>query len=593
LWVGSAGGFWRLTNGIVQEVELPGRPFRNVQTIFEDEAGRLWVANRTRLLRRTDGRWANVRLGTTNQSTDVRALTDAGGGEVWAALWNRGLARVGEGALETLEAKLEPALATIRCLHRDREGAVWIGTAGNGLLRYAAGRFTQWTTRHGLTADDISGLAEDAESGLWMTSNNGLFGCSKAELADVAEGRRPRLLCHQFGVRDGLADAACSGGGQPAIMPGAEGRLWFCNMRAVAGFAPGAEANPLPPPTVQTEEVRVDGVPSSAAVLRVPASARRFEFHFTAAQLENPRGLVFRYRLEGMDPDWMDGGNERVAYYSQLPAGRYQFRVLAGSSRHGWQSPTEPIVLEVIPLWWQRTWVRVAAATVLVAAIAGAAVLNERRKLRRRLERLEAQQALENERRRIARDLHDDLGAQLTEIVLVGELAKRGEQTAVELQHQVGDMTRMVRKLVAAMEEVVWTVNPRNDSVPNLATYLCDFVERFLAQTRHTVFLAFKEAANNAVKHSGATEIRLDIHTHAGALVIVLADNGRGFDPANPPATASGNGLANMRSRLEAAGGRAEISSVIGQGTTVKFELPFDRAALKNGAREIKSDLAD
>ncbi|MSR65846.1 MAG: hypothetical protein EXS24_00540 [Pedosphaera sp.] len=613
LWIGSRDGLWRSTNGVMQKVALPRGFFGNVRAIFEDDQGRLWAANRTRLYYRTDDNWKEVALKGVTEANPIRAVMDGGDDTVWVALQNRGIARVGlEGDMkEFLDVKNEPAIADVRALYRDRKGALWIATAGNGLVRHAEGEFTQWTTQQGLSSDDLGGVTEDANGAIWMTSSDGIIGCAKTELENVAAGKQPRLLCRQLGVDDGLEDVACSGGGQSAITQGPDGRLWFCNMRAVCSFAPGGGASF--PPVAVTDEVRVDGVNYAGSDLRIPASAQRFEFHFTSAELENSRRLFFRYRLEGLDKDWVDGGNERVAYYSQLPPGSYQFRAMVGRSQHGWQSPTAPINLEIVPLWWQRRLVQIAGALALIAVIAGAVVMNERRKLRRWRERVEAQQVLENERRRIARDLHDDLGAQLTEIVLVGELAKRGEQTVAELKHQMGDMTRMTRKVVAAMQEVVWTVNPRNDSVPRLTAYLCEFVERFLAateishrlelqedlpevplaaQVRHNVLLAFKEAVNNAVKHSGTTKIRLGIHTENELLVIVLEDDGRGFDPAKLPANSSGNGLQNMRSRLEAASGRAQITSVIGQGTEVKFEIPIGDAHTKSGSPDARTTRA-
>ena len=613
LWIGSADGIWCLTNSVLQKVELGGAAFRNVRAIFEDDLGRLWAGNRTRLLCRTDDRWAEVRLTAPGEDTQIRTITEGGGGTVWVALLNRGLARVAvTGDTKEFHAvKNVPAIAEVRSLYRDRQGALWIGTAGKGLVRYAQGRFTQWTAREGLGADEVSGVRDDAEGVIWMTSSDGITGCSKTELDNVAAGKQQRLLCRQLGFGDGLEDIACSGGGQSAITHGLDGRLWFCNMRAVCSFAPGGGV--MFPPAVVTEEILVDGVAYAGSDLRIPASARRFEFHFTSPELGNPGALVFRYRLEGLDGDWVDGGNQRAAYYSQLPAGRYQFRAMVGRSQHGWQLPTTPITLEIVPLWWQRASVRIAGALALIAAIAGAVVLNERRKLWRWRERIAAQQVLESERRRIARDLHDELGAQLTEIVLAGELAKRGEQTVAELKDQMGDMTRLTRNAVAAMQEVVWTVNPRNDSVSRLAAYLCEFIERFLsateishrldlqevlpevplaAQVRHNVFLACKEAVHNAVKHSGAARIRLGIHAADGWMIIALEDNGRGFDPAKLPATASGNGLQNMRSRLEAAGGRAQINSVIGQGTEVKFEIPIGDAHGRSGATEARTTRA-
>jgi signal transduction histidine kinase len=295
-----------------------------------------------------------------------------------------------------------------------------------------------------------------------------------------------------------------------------------------------------------------------------------------------------------MDREWVEAGAQRIASYSQLPPGRYEFQVMAATGDGQWQACQTPLLLQVVPRWWELRWLQVLAGVVLTAGAAGGIAANERRKLRRRLERLEMQSALEGERRRIARDLHDDLGARLTEIVLLGELAKRGEQSPAALGDQVGGITRKVRQLVAAMEEIVWTVNPKNDSLPGLAAYLCDHTERFLAaaqmncrvdvdenlpsvalsaQTRHNLLLAVKEALNNAVRHAGATQIRLRMHAVGSALQVEVEDDGHGFNPGL--ARRGSHGLANIRSRLEAAGGNAKIHSEVGHGTRVSLMLPL------------------
>jgi signal transduction histidine kinase len=229
-----------------------------------------------------------------------------------------------------------------------------------------------------------------------------------------------------------------------------------------------------------------------------------------------------------------------------------------------------------------------------------------RAKLRRKLELLEMQQAMESERQRIARDLHDDLGAGITEIMLLSELAKRdnGQEPvpAKEMNSQLSDITQKARQVATAMDEIVWTVDPKNDSLPDLASYLCDYVREFLraanlscridaseslppmpltAQQRHNLFMAVKEALNNTVKHSGATEVWLRIlwEPHRSALSVTVEDNGRGFEPAARKEGA-GNGLANMQTRMHASGGETEFVSGPGEGTKVRFTLPLRAQAV-------------
>jgi signal transduction histidine kinase len=181
----------------------------------------------------------------------------------------------------------------------------------------------------------------------------------------------------------------------------------------------------------------------------------------------------------------------------------------------------------------------------------------------------------------------------LTEILLMGEAAEREAESVAEAKARTGQMTNKARQIVSAMDQVVWMVNPENDSLPNLADYLSKFAQEFFqltrsrcrldvmtrlpdhrltAAARHNLFLAVKEALNNAAKHSGASEVCLRIQCPADELCLEVSDNGRGFDPA---AAGPGDGLRNMRQRLAAVGGRTEIVSRPGQGTSVRFYFPL------------------
>jgi signal transduction histidine kinase len=347
---------------------------------------------------------------------------------------------------------------------------------------------------------------------------------------------------------------------------------------------------------VLIEEVLVNGEPIAdlnSGKMRVVSGQHRLEFRFTSANLKAPDRMRFRHRLEGYDEDWQEDGDRREATYTHLPPGNYRFHAMAGGPDGVWHQTPKPFALEVVPQFFERRIVQASSALLLLGSGAGMVWAASRVRLRRRLARIEAQQVMERERRRIARDLHDDLGAGLAEVVLLGELARADEVTAEEMKAHVADMTEKTRQLVTAMDEIVWTVNPRNDSVPNLASYLAEHGRKFFAPTpircrldimpelpplpvpaaaRHNLFLAVKEALHNVVKHSGAREIWLRMRWSAGEFTLEVQDDGRGFDPAK--LAEPGDGLENMRHRLEAVGGRALIKSQPSGGTTVRFDLP-------------------
>ena len=251
--------------------------------------------------------------------------------------------------------------------------------------------------------------------------------------------------------------------------------------------------------------------------------------------------------------------------------------------------------LQISPHWWENSAVRWAVLGLIAfAAVLLGAWSYDRMSIVVRLKRLESAQKAEAERRRISQDLHDDLGARLTEIILLGEKAREGNVASPDLKDHVNSMTDKAHSLVTALDEAVWTVNPENDFVPNVADYLSGYAQEFLqnssircrldiardlpneilvSKIRRNILSTVKEALNNAVRHSGASEILLRIRSEDSLLEIGIEDNGRGFDASH--IEDNGNGLRNMRERIEASGGRFEITTQPGQGTKIVFRIPF------------------
>lgn len=250
--------------------------------------------------------------------------------------------------------------------------------------------------------------------------------------------------------------------------------------------------------------------------------------------------------------------------------------------------------------WWESSVFRWSIVTCLGAVVVWSLAWTLARiRWRMQLRQMEAKERSEQERRRIAQDLHDELGSRLTDIMQLGDLATKQKLSAEELTAQFAAVAAKARDLVGAMDEVVWTANPVNDVLPRLADYLSTFMQSFLRpkgiasrieimddlpvipldpKVRHNLLLAVKEALNNAVKYSGATEVWLRVHCDASELCVSIHDNGCGFDPAT---VCQGNGLMNLRERLAALGGTTEIQTRPGEGVKIQFKLPRDRAAGK------------
>ncbi|HEX9045391.1 MAG TPA: ATP-binding protein [Verrucomicrobiae bacterium] len=260
---------------------------------------------------------------------------------------------------------------------------------------------------------------------------------------------------------------------------------------------------------------------------------------------------------------------------------------------------TEPPLRPIVVKFWQTAWFQVSMLTLLLSALAGCLWLQAQLSLQNRAQRL-----LQTERVRIARDIHDDLGAQLTQLVLFGEVAQREQPENSPARGQFTQICAMARALSHGMDEVVWAVNARRDTLRDFVNYVCKYAQVFLDATpircrldvepdlpptffdlpvRRNLFLAVKEALNNAAKHSQATELFVRIHRAGDQLTVTVEDNGRGFDPVQ--LGSERNGMANMTQRMDEIGGVCELTSARGAGCQVTFTVPMETVSQRRWFR--------
>jgi len=566
LWLGTPAGAQRYHDGKLEPFnEVAGQPFGDVRAIAQDKSGALW-------------------FGT------------AGGG----------LVRLQNGNFRRFKKSDGLSSDFVECLHFADDGALWIGTFGGGLNRFKDGKFSAINHEQGLPNDVIGHIESDGRGYFWMSSYGGILRASEKDLNRCADGGIAGVPFLTYGINDGLPTLECSEGLQPAGAKTADGRLWFPTAKGLVVVDPaGASINPLPPP-VRIEEMRVDDKKFAdgyaAGPLKIPPGRHRIEFEYNGLSFVAPEKVRFKCRLNGFDPDWADAGTKRVATYNYIPPGNYSFQVIACNNDGVWNQTGASLKFEVLPYFWQTTWFHVFGGLATALGAGGAVWFDTRRRMRRKLERAERQRDIERERSRIAQDIHDDLGAQLTRITMMSESARGDlsdpERAAAGLQK----IYNTARELTRSMDEIVWAVSPRHDTLESLATYLEKFAQDWLAaagircrldlplqfsewhltsEVRHNVFLAFKEALHNAVKHSGASEVLIRLVVKEKSFELAIEDNGRGFAvgekvkdiAAAQGRAASGNGLENMRRRLVAIGGSCEIQSASGAGTKVVYSV--------------------
>jgi signal transduction histidine kinase len=266
-----------------------------------------------------------------------------------------------------------------------------------------------------------------------------------------------------------------------------------------------------------------------------------------------------------------------------------------------WNPQGASLDFTILPHFWQTWWFKAASLLMGALSIAGLVMGVMRRRERRKLEHLERQRALERERSRIARDIHDELGASLTRITLLSQSARSDLSDQQSAASDVDQIYSNARELTRAMDEIVWAVNPKHDTFDSLVTYLGRFAQHYLsaaaircrldipvhlpawtltAEIRHNLFLAFKEALHNIVQHAHATEVRISIELQPDGFVLIVTDNGDGFELQRPGSgvqdglrLATGNGLHNMQKRLEELGGCCEWTTAPGEGTRVQMSV--------------------
>jgi signal transduction histidine kinase len=578
----------------------------HITSLLPSPRGGLWVGTGEGLVHYAGGRADWAASGGRNPRNDVRAIAETGDGTVWFGTAGSGLGQWKDRALRWIRKPDGLASDYVGCLRVDEEGALWIGTLGGGLNRLKDGRIVTINRVQGLPNGYICHIEDDGRGFFWMASHAGIIRVRKSALRDCADGRIAAADFRAYGVHDGLPTLRCSDGLQPAGGSGADGRLWFSTSRGVVTVDPaGVPDNKLPPPAV-VEQVLLDDEPlartNPSAPLRIPPGRHRIEFRYTGLSFIASDNIRFKHRLAGWEKEWVDAGTKRSVNYNYLPPDDYEFEVMACNTDGVWSVQSARVAFTLLPWFWQTLWFRLLAGLAVVAGAAGAVWFETRRRMHLKLEKLERQRAVEHERSRIARDIHDDLGSNLTQITMLSDPGRRPPGEAGADVQSMDQIHHTAREITRAMDEIVWAVDPHHDTVDSLVSYLEQYAMDFLrianircrldspldlpgeplsAEARHNLFLAFKEVLNNILKHAAATEVLISFESTPQGFRIVVADNGRGMDPArnagaNPDDAlhpGSGNGLSNMQQRLAKAGGSCEITSVPGQGTRVTFSL--------------------
>lgn len=637
LWAGTSGmgGVLQAGNGMTLQPLVRNNALANTYGLLEAGNGTLWIGTLDGPAR-LDGERLVWPTAPEHPLPNVRCLAEDGSGGIWIGTLGSGLAFYRGGA--TVRIRSADGLPSDYVLSLDSEptGDLWVGTYGHGMGRIRDGRVTGGvSSRHGLPSDVVFSLLAEDRDKVWITSPAGIVRVLRVDLHRCADGLLDRLPFQTLDTTDGLSTLEMSGGFQPAACRTPDGHLWFATARGLARVDPVAVENRSRPTPVVIESLRADGeieeihgpLPGGEAVAaasgggrvdrdrprQLGAGVRSLEIKYSGLSLAAPQRVRFRYQLEGLETEWVQAEARRTAYYNNLPPGAYVFRVQTTNSDGTWNQVGATLPFSIRPFLWQTRWFAVGSLATGAGAIAGLAFALVRSRYRRALRVSEQRQAIERERSRIARDIHDDLGAGLTQANLLAHAALRELPEPEKAAARLREVRSAIRDMTLAMDEIVWAVNPQHDSLDSLAAYLGQFAQDFLGraglrcvldfpldlpvrlvatEVRHALFLAFKEALHNVIKHAGATEVRVSLELRPDSLALVVRDNGQGFGRAGggPVARvvegriAPGVGLAGIRQRLLQVGGDVVVGNDPAGGAVVRLTVRVGNGSGRNSA---------
>ena len=606
LWVGLwAGGLMQWRDGRFEQIPAAGLAV--VLALHEDRAGNIWVGGEGGLARWDGREWRRFTTEQGLSSNRVRALADDVEGNLWIGTSDAGLNRLKDGAVTVFRKSADglPGDAVVT-LHVSGDGALWIGTDGDGLARLHESRWLRLSTGEGLPSNSVGFFREDSLGNLWIGTIAGLMRVTAENRAALIAGKADRLEGRVFERADGLPTRECTLG--PNLdLPEAGGDNDRLRLPTIKGLATATAGEVMPnqfAPPVTIEAVVIEGQPAGGVRLRaapitgvsLPPDRRRLEIHYTSLNLAAPERARFRYRLKGHEDAWTYAGEVRVAYFTKLPPREYVFEVEAANEDGVWSERPATLAIIVQPPFWRTWWFLLLAGGVLLGTIVGTVHLVSTQRLKRQVAILRQQEALERERARIARDLHDQLGASLTQVALLGELVESDKDEPDEVESHAQQISQTARETTRVLDEIVWAVNPRNDTLDGLITYLCKNAQEYLTvaglryrqevpdqvpeitlppEVRHNVFLAAKEAVTNVVRHAQASEARVRVRLAAGRLTLEIEDNGNGPAGAETAGARGRHGLENMRRRMEEVGGGFSLEPGSEGGARVRLEVPL------------------
>ena len=579
-YVPGQGGFVHHRNVLNNENSLTND---FVRSLFADSRGRIWIG--------TGGKGLDCLYPGQNHfvhykhdrnvpeslsDEEIECIAEDKSGAIWIGTASGGIGRLAEGGDGFSHYLHDPTGKNclsdnhVYAIHESDDGTIWIGTAGGGLNRLdpATGTFKCFTEQDGLANNVVYGIVESQRGTLWLSTNKGL---SRFTISSGA--------IKNFDGTDGLQSQEFNFNSYCLLE---DGEVLFGGIKGVNIFKPDeVQENTHVPPIVLTsffvlgEPVFLEQSLQITNAVQLSYKQNSFAFEFAALDFVASRKNQYAYRLEGVDDDWNRSGTRRYVNYTQVEPGEYVFRVKGSNNDHLWNTRGASLRIIIKPPFWATIWFKV----LVVLSFLAIATFAYRYRVGRLLE-------VERMRLRIANDLHDDIGSNLSSIALTNEMVAKNLPQDDQMRSQLLATGSSARQTANALRDIVWLIHPDHDAIEDLILKLRDTAAVMLGTIEYSfdcpegalkrirdigfkrnLFLVFKEILHNIVKHSSATHVTIQITEGHRLLEMSITDDGVGFDLTGE---SKGNGLKSLRTRTAQMRGIVDIKSNPGKGTTVR-----------------------
>ena len=591
--VGTRDGFVRV-DAAGATTFVPSDPMgrRSVYDAIEVEPGRIWLGTTSGVVELSGGRASKPAVAGRLENESVTALCVARDGSRWAGTFSGSLLHFVASRAELFGGAQGLRGSAIRSISEGADGTLYVSTYGDGLAFRRNGRFHYVTVANGLPSNNVSYTVDDGEESLWLATTRGLARVERRQLLTLVDNPAAHLPIAVFGIGDGLRSMNCAPG-WPVSSGGIrarDGRLWFPTGRGLARLRPEVSRQAPHVPHAMLLKVAVDDQSQSLdGRLSLAPDSYRVEFHYSAVQLANPNAVRYRYRLEGLDANWIEAGSRRVANYNSLPSGRYRFVVAAAGSQMSAFGPETALAFTRRPYVYETAWFRWLLAGVAL----GLGWLAYRYRLGLERDRFGVVLA---ERARISREIHDTLAqgfvgiaSQLDAVAMMlpgePERAQRFLRLAQKMaNHSLTEARRSVQDLRAQALEGGSLARAVESSAGQLAAAsgvelhfdIHDVPAALPHDVEQQLLRIAQESLANVLKHAAAHNVWISLAPRDSALRLAVRDDGHGFDAGDAFLTLGGHfGLLGMRERAARVHGELTLHSEPGQGTTIEVTVPL------------------